>query len=246
MGFTIGVVGASGGVGASTLTAALVTRAHTILDAGRASLAVDLDPRGGLDTTLCLEHLDGPRWPELEVMTWGTEPTQTLLLTDLPGADGVHVLAGRGEDAPQWSLVADTLDALEPQCDLVALDCGPRPSAHLLSRLDVLVILARTTARGLADLHALDRASPLGRTHAVLVTRGPRGGGNSAAAARISRLPTVMHLVDDTRVIRQAERGLAPGTHRSAVDAVADELLTIADGAWLGALLQRVSAGRDR
>ena len=56
-----------------------------------------------------------------------------------------------------------------------------------------------------------------------------------------------MHLVDDTRVIRQAERGLAPGTHRSAVDAVADELLTIADGAWLGALLQRVPAGgRDR
>ncbi|HHU10801.1 MAG TPA: hypothetical protein GXZ60_12435 [Intrasporangiaceae bacterium] len=246
MGFTIGVVGASGGVGASTLTAALVTRAQTILDSCGATVAVDLDSRGGLDTTLCLEHLDGLRWPDLEVLTWGSEPAEDLLLAQLPAADGVHVLAGRGEENPQWSLVADTLDALGPQSDLIALDCGARPPVPLLSRLDVLVILTRTTVKGLADLRALEAACPLGRTHAVLVSRGPRGVGNSAAAARISRLPSAMHLVDDARVVRQAERGLPPGTDRSALDAVADELLTMADTTWLNALISRVPAGRGR
>ena len=60
----VGVLGASGGLGASTLAVALAVRAG-----GRygVAVAVDGDPaRGGLDVTACLEHEAGLRWADLD------------------------------------------------------------------------------------------------------------------------------------------------------------------------------------
>ncbi|MGZ4743893.1 MAG: P-loop NTPase [Oryzihumus sp.] len=59
----IGVVGGSGGVGATVLAAALATRAAAT---GRTVACVDGDVLGGgLDVTFGLEQEPGLRWPDL-------------------------------------------------------------------------------------------------------------------------------------------------------------------------------------
>ncbi len=86
------VVGAVGGVGASTLAALLARRRAA---AGGSALLVDLDlGRGGIDVLLGLERASGVRWPDLAGVRG------TLALDDLDGLlprwRGVDVLsAGR-------------------------------------------------------------------------------------------------------------------------------------------------------
>ena len=63
MGNVIAFVPASGGVGSSTLAAAVAVRAAA---AGRSVVAVDLDRESGcLDVVFGLEQEPGWRWPEL-------------------------------------------------------------------------------------------------------------------------------------------------------------------------------------
>ena len=59
----LGVIGPSGGVGCSTVVAALGMRAA---QAGVRVAVVDGDPlRGGLQVTMAAEHLPGHRWSHL-------------------------------------------------------------------------------------------------------------------------------------------------------------------------------------
>lgn len=235
MGLVVGVLGASGGVGASTLTAALAERAHTVWQGCSDTVAVDLDIRGGLDTVLCREHLGGARWPDLVE----DRDAEVAALADLPGDERVHVLAGTGEALGDLSLVAETLAALVTEADLVAVDVGPRPPPCVLSRLDLLVVMARLTAKGAADASALVRVSPLARTERVLVTRGPKGARGGTALGRELGMTFLGHLADDPHVARQAAEGLPPGVLRSSVDALADEVLAMLDRAWLVAVVRR-------
>lgn len=243
MGSTIGVLGASGGVGASTLTAALAVRAQTVIDDCGVSVAVDLDVRGGLDTILCVEHLDGLRWTDLELRGWADGDTgRGVAASDLPGDSQVHVLAGTGEPVLDWPLVVETLDVLTSAVDLVAVDCGPRPHGVVLSRLDALVVMARLTAKGAADAAAAARVCPLARTHTVLVTRGSSRDRSGTALARELGVPLLAHLADDAAVARHAGEGVPPGILRSGVDVVADEVLAMVESAWLASLVGRLDA----
>ncbi|MGA8046633.1 MAG: hypothetical protein WCA30_10275 [Dermatophilaceae bacterium] len=245
MGLTIGVAGASGGLGASTLVAALVMRAPAVLDDCRVSVAVDLDPRGGLETTLCLEHLDGMRWTDVENADWlAANPGGPVRVVDLPGAEHVHVLSGPGDHPLDGRLVDDVLEALATAADVVVVDCGHRPSASLLSRLDLITVLARTTARGAADLVALRDSGPLTRTAPVLVTRAPGRERHGMSFAGALRLPFLAHLPDDPAVRRHEHEGIPPGVLRSAVDAIADEVLTVAESTRRSADPTEVVAGR--
>lgn len=246
MGFTIGVVGASGGVGASTLTAALAVRARTVVDDCRLSVAVDLDVRGGLDTTLCMEHIEGTRWSDVDDDVWPGGPDEGLLRLDsLPGEDGVFVLAGRGMSGPDPRMVLESLEAVASEVPLVAVDCGPRPSPPVLSRLDQLVVVSRLTPRGASDARALTAACPLDRAQPVLVSRGAKADRDGPSAARHLGIPFLAHLADDPRVPRHARAGVTPGVLRSAVDAVADEVLAMADSSWLQSLVSRLSPASD-
>jgi hypothetical protein len=243
MGLTIGVIGASGGLGASTLVATLAVRGHAVLDRCSLSVGVDLDPRGGLETTMCLEHLDGRRWPDVEAADWSADPAGLVSVTALPGDDHVHVLGGAGTCPLPWRLVDDVLEALEAAADLVVVDCGHRPAPPLLSRLDLLVVLGRTSPRGAADLAALGDAVPLSRTSAVLVTRAVGRERHGHVLARELRLPLLAHLPDDSVVLRHERDGVPPGGLRSAVDVIADEIITIAQSAGPAARLTDPGTG---
>lgn len=233
----IGVLGASGGVGASTLAAALTVRAGATLEDCRLAVAVDLDPRGGLDVVLGLEHVEGMRWDDVQGSAWTAGDERDIRVCALPGEDDLAVLAARGAGPADWRTVAETLDALSAQGDVVVVDCGPRPPPALLSRLDVVVVVMRLTAKGLRDAAMVEAHCELARTYPVLATRGAARDRSGSDAARQLAIPFLTHWADDPRVGRYDAQGRLPGTRATSVDSVADAALRILQTLWLRALV---------
>jgi hypothetical protein len=107
----VAVVGASGGIGASTFAAALATAAA---DARGFGTLLDLDDRaGGIDVLLGAEDVDGPRWSGLRLAGGHLDPT--VLAASLPrwGA-AAFVSADVGPAAAVLSQTIDVARRLGP------------------------------------------------------------------------------------------------------------------------------------
>ncbi len=212
---TIRVVGGSGGVGTSTLAAAL---ARTAAEGGLGRVVLlDADPVGGLaDHAAVLEHLAGLRWGELARLDGPVDGE--ALLGRLPAADRLSVLAGCGAPIPQ-ATVAAVLAALHSTCDVLVVD-GPQADLPGTARASVVLL----AGLGPAEVEAARRV----RSRLVdpwLVTRGPRAlrriGPEVGAHLDATWLG---HLRDDPRVPRAAADGRSAATVRT-VRALADRLL---------------------
>jgi secretion/DNA translocation related CpaE-like protein len=152
----IGVVGGSGGVGASVLTAAIAVRAAR---AGLSPVCLDGDRLGGgLDVTLGIEQERGVRWPDLVGARGRIDGPE--LLRRLPCVDGVWVLSfDRGRDLPPAAeTMKEVLEALRAAADVVVIDL-PRPDdpmfAALAPSVDAMVLLAGSGIRDLAGASAI-------------------------------------------------------------------------------------------
>lgn len=223
----LGVIGPSGGVGCSTVVAALGIRAA---QAGVRVAVVDGDPlRGGLQVTMAAEHLPGHRWSHLVEVDG--EVGGERLLNRLPTVEGCAVLSGGRASSDLEAVVPEqvpdeafeaVLAALDRACDLVVIDWGR------VARLGwgASVLILPVTARGLADAQAWLG----GNGHeglAGVVTRG--SGREQRIADDLARglgLPLLGHLRDD-RSVRVAERqGVPPGLRkRGGVARLADSLV---------------------
>ena len=140
----LGVIGASGGLGVSTLVVALAVRA-----AGRvgATVAVDGAPGGGaLDVTACVEHVSGLRWADLGAAEGRIDGA--ALLRELPAEGPTRVLAGRGP-APPDAVVRAALSGLSEVCGLGVVDLGG--STRWAELCTDLLLVVGSTARQLAD-----------------------------------------------------------------------------------------------
>lgn len=226
-GHVLGVVGASGGLGASTLVCALARRWS---DRGGLSVGVDADLFAGhLDVTACLEHVPGLRWADLAQARGGLDGAR--LVRQLPREEGPPVLGGAAA-GPVESLLSSALGGLAQAVGLVAVDVGRSEPAlqAVLPRCDAVVILAGLTVRQLADADVV-----IGRVlqrcpDGWLVTRGTRARDelSDAVAAHVD-LPLAAHWAADPHVVRDAERGSAPAAHgRSRLAALADRVLDCA------------------
>lgn len=214
------VTGASGGLGASTLTA--VT--GTALARGRAPTLVDADfSGGGLDATVAIEHLDGLRWGDLAEHEGHVDAEG--LRRRLP-TGSVPVLAARGQ-APTVSTTTAVVEALA-HIGPVVLDvpAGPLPG-ELAACADIIIVLVGLRPRWLRDgeqwVVGLGELSE----RALVVTRGPRRAERvSAQAADHLGLPLLEHLADDPGVPRDEARGRAPRP-RGSVGEVARALVEV-------------------
>jgi hypothetical protein len=242
----VAVVGASGGLGASTVALAVGRR---LAATGPPAVVVDLDlARGGLEVTAGVEHLPGRRWDDLRDVRGRVPPD--LLVPSLPGEGGCAVLSARGGSSPvvPERAVLDVLGSLAAAPVRVVVDVPSTSPAlvHALTGSALVLLVLGLRARALADADAcvgrlVDRWADHGGgggggpdgdggPDVRLVTRGGRAGpevlDDVVAHLGVAHLH---HLLDDPRVVRDAERGVFPGVARDAVRRCADVVVTAVD-----------------
>jgi hypothetical protein len=149
----IGVVGGSGGVGASSFAAVLAVVAGP-------SVLIDLDVTGGgIDIVLGIEGTVGARWSGLRVAGGHLDPE--VLAAGLPRAGPCAVLAADSDalDPAAVSQVLDAASALGPVVlDLPRASCPERAAALL--HCELVVVIARADVPGLVAAHAMLAALP--------------------------------------------------------------------------------------
>ena len=232
-GAVLAVVGASGGVGASVLAAAVAVRAPR---AGVDVVLVDADPLGGgLDVTLGAEQQPGIRWPDLGELVGAADGR--ALLARLPAVDDVPVLSfDRIESHPSQEVADAVLSALAAECELVVVDVGlgqgPVPGAALDAAAQVVVVgaggLSQLAALSVATAHVRGRDTTRVVPETAVCLRGRR-----SSLRPVSRLvetemgvPVVFTLDDDAGVRADVVHGIPPGSRDGgAVVATADEVL---------------------
>lgn len=203
----VGVVGGSGGAGATTFACALARVAAY----SSPSLVVDADPLGpGLDRTLGMEDVTGVRWHELQ------QPTGRLsgaaLRDAVPRRDGVGCLTWY--PGPQGTLqafaVREVLAAGQRGHDVVVVDLPRRRDdliAEVAARCDLLVVVTRPTVVGLAAA-ARVRAGLGEAARAGVVVRGTGVEERDVAAA--VGAPVLATMGDHRGLAESVDLGLGP------------------------------------
>jgi len=208
----VALVGGSGGVGASTLAAAL---AVTAARDGRRVLLLDTDLLGGgLDVLLGAEHLAGWRWSRFAAARGHLGD----LGGQLPRCDGVDVLAVDHAAAGavlQPDQLAAVLGSALASHHLVVVDL-PRatPAAHdeVLRRAGTVLLLARADVRGVAGAEACRRElAPRCRDLRVVVRTGRGLRLDPGLVADALDLPLAGVLEEEAGLPVAAERGDPPG-----------------------------------
>jgi MinD-like ATPase involved in chromosome partitioning or flagellar assembly len=183
MGLVLGVVGGSGGVGASSFAAVLAAVAGE-------SLLVDLDVAGGgLDVVLGIEGEAGARWSGLHLAGGRLDPEE--LRAGLPRWGSCAVLAADTAELDPEA-VLQVVEVAGPDgpvvIDLPRRSCAERAAALL--RCDLVVIVARGDVSGLVGAHAVVAALP--ELPVGVVVR--RGDVPAAQAARLVEVPLLGEL----------------------------------------------------
>lgn len=170
----LGVTGARGGVGASTLAAAVAAR----LARQTATVLVDLDPAGGgIDLLVGLEDVAGVRWPDLAGAR-GDVPGDDLLAA-LPRWGRCAVLAAaRDGSRPDEQVVADVLRSVAGVVGAVVVDLGRGGAAE--AEPDAVVLVVPRDVRGVACGARLSAAWGERGAELGVVARGPGPGGMGA------------------------------------------------------------------
>ncbi|MBS43695.1 MAG: septum site determining protein [Nocardioides sp.] len=209
-GLLVGVLGGSGGVGATTLTGAL---GQVAAARGGPALAVDADPLGpGLDRVLGMEEVDGVRWDAL------SSPTGRLgaraLRDALPRRGGLGVLAwdhARAESLQPFA-VREALSAAVRGHEVVVVDL-PRaadPSVvELATRCDVVLLVVQPGVAGVAAAARVRRLVPDAAVRLVVRARDVP---DERALVRAVGAPVADYLPDQRRLAEQLDLGLGPLT----------------------------------
>jgi hypothetical protein len=200
----LGVVGGSGGVGASTFAAVLAAVT------GRAML-VDLDVvGGGIDVLLGIEDVPGARWSGLRVGGGRLDPK--LLADGLPRWGPVPVLSA--DTAPDSAEAVAQVLAAAASLGPVVVDLGRGPTASrgaAVTRCALVVLLAAAQVRGLLAARAV-AAGLSGAPTGLVLRRGPVAPDQAApmtATALIGVVPALASSRDRTIDARRPPRSLA-------------------------------------
>lgn len=206
-GLTIGVVGGSGGAGATTFACAL----GQVAARSGPALVVDADPLGpGVDRVLGLERAPGVRWDEL-CRTTGRLSARALREA-LPASGGLGALTwstGRHDSLPAFA-VREALSAARRGHDTVVVDLprGHDPLvAEVVARCDRLVVVTVPTVAGVAAAGRVTGAYA-DRSRLGLVLRG-RG----LAEREVSRalgVPVLASMPDQRGLAEAIDLGLGP------------------------------------
>jgi len=206
-GLVVGVIGGSGGAGATTFAAALAraaaARGETVL--------VDADPLGpGIDRVLGLEDTGGVRWPEL-AQTSGRLGAKALREA-LPRSGRLGLLGWGAESrAVDAAVVREVLSAARRGHELVVVDL-PRAldevGAELVARCDLLLLVVSASVTGIAAAGRVVARLPE-RERLRLVVRGR--GTDPEVVGRALGVPVLASMADQRGLAEAVDLGLGPG-----------------------------------
>ncbi|MFD5424528.1 septum site-determining protein Ssd [Streptomyces sp. NPDC127084] len=210
---TIGVIGGSGGAGASTLAGAL---AVTAARQGQRTMLVDGDPLGGgLDVLLGGEHTEGRRWPDFAASKGRV--AGGALEESLPAVHGLRVLSwDRGDmfAVPREAMRA-VLAAARRRGGVVVVDLPRRfdeSVAEALAQLDAGLLLVPGELRAVAAARRVASAVGMVLSDLRVVVRGPYAAGlDERWVAEALGLPLVGELPWDTGLNADLDGGVPPG-----------------------------------
>jgi secretion/DNA translocation related CpaE-like protein len=217
-GLTLGVVGGSGGAGATTFACAL---GQVAAGAGPA-LVIDADPLGpGVDRVLGVEEESGVRWSDL-AHTSGRLGSRSLREA-LPrhGTLGALSWARGAARSLDPGVMREVLSAATRGHRTVVLDL-PRGAegVELMSRCDHVLVMVTPSITGIASTVRLvealghpegapDRSGGLSQAgHVGLVVRGP--GAAPDVVARAVGLPVLAAMADQRGLAESIDLGLGP------------------------------------
>lgn len=225
-GRVVGVVGGTGGAGATTYAVAL---AQAAARAGTA-LLVDTDPLGpGTDRMLGMEASQGARWESLQ-RTSGRLASRSLREA-VPRRDGLGVLtwAAAVPGSVQAFAAREALEAGRRGHDLVVVDLsreGPL-LGELAARCDLVAVVTPASVAGAAS--AARVVARLGSVRCGLVLRPGSVAPHSMAAA--VGVPVLATLPDQRGVTEAAELGCGPlRSRRGPLARAVGDLLAVAAG----------------
>ncbi|WP_448630348.1 septum site-determining protein Ssd [Cellulomonas soli] len=218
----VGVVGARGGAGASTLAAALADRLARLT----ATVLVDADSGSpGLDVLVGVESEAGVRWPDLHDARGEVDGTDLLALLPRWGRCAV-LSADRARPGPlPTDVVPDVLGALVDAAGAVVLDLGRADvlaGAAPVELCDSLLLVVPRDLRAVAGALAIGTAvGAAARTPGAehgrgapdvrLVVRGPAPGGLGVAEVEEAvGIPALCAVREDRRLATHLERALVP------------------------------------
>lgn len=155
----IGVIGAVGGAGTSTLAAALARRrAQT-----STTVLIDAVPTsGGLDLLLGVEDVPGARWPDLGLRRGTVQAVDVLKALPRTSDDVVVLSAARSMIADPFSLTTEDVSAAidcflnaEQSIDVVVDLCLGAMDSDILQRLTHVVLVIPAEVRSVAAAQAV-------------------------------------------------------------------------------------------
>lgn len=225
-GLVVGVVGGSGGAGATTLACAL----GQVAAARAPAVVVDCDALGpGVDRVLGVEGLDGSRWEGL-CQTTGRLSARALREA-LPRRGDLGALSWTaGSTASlQPFAVREAVAAARRGHDTVVLDLPRSADAvvdELVARCDLLLMVVVPTLAGVASAARLG-ARHRGHADLGLVLRGH--GVEEREVERATRLPVAVTMPDQRGLAESIDLGLGPV--RSVRGPLGRTCITLLDGA---------------
>lgn len=233
------VLGASGGLGASTWAAALARRMS--MHNGECVLIDGDVGGGGLDMTCGTEHVPGLRWPDLARLR-GTTSCERLIAALPQGEVPVLSAGGRGGSVAP-AVVLDVLGSMRGVVPVVVDAPGlTEVTERLVESAAAVHVVSGLQARQLADTEALlsDLVDGSGSGSRIgLVTRSEGAvGGEFEEVLDHLRVDHLVHLRTDARVRRDGERGEWPGLRgalRDSADRVVLDLMDHLEAAHLEA-----------
>ncbi|MFC4783238.1 septum site-determining protein Ssd [Nocardioides sp. MAHUQ-72] len=223
-GVLLGVVGGSGGAGATTFACAL----GQVASRHGPAVVVDTDPLGpGVDRVLGLENDEGVRWDAL-CRTTGRLSARSLR-DALPRRGDLAALtwhAATSTPLPAYA-VREALSAARRGHDTVVVDL-PRASDEVVeevaSHCDLVLVLVVPSVAGVAAAARLcARAADASRMR--LVVRG--GGVEPDEVARVTGVPVLTRMADQRGLAEAIDLGLGPvRSRRGPLGRAAADVLT--------------------
>ncbi|WP_245572357.1 cobalamin biosynthesis protein CobQ [Actinomyces gerencseriae] len=225
----VAVVGARGGLGASTF---LLHLARACAAAGARVALLDADPAGGLGLLIGDDVVPGLRWGDLPADEAAFRPDR--LVPVLPTWLGMPILTGDGRGgAPGPTAVGPALEALRAHHDLVIVDL-PRGAALPPGCL-ALFVTGLDLRSAVAAEALIARAGPTGDGSQALIVRSIGEDVTADDLEAMTGAPVVATIPNDRAVTQRVARGDDPtrgrGSTRRAARAVASGLLE-ADRPW--------------